>query len=132
MDRRLKPSEEIDRYISFLEGDVVLLLEQSSYGLYEPINALFGRVAGWLKVDLRATTLKLYGYKSEGFRNFWRGDITLDQILDFIKKSPADISSVEKLIEGLRHLESVAKNSESVSLSQPGRTAPKWAECQEH
>jgi len=118
VDRRLKPSEEIDSYISFLGGDVDLLLEQSPNGLHDPINALFGRVASWLKKDLRATTLKLYGYKSEAFLNFWRGDVTLDQILDFIKQSPADISSVEKLIEGLRHLESVAKNSEAHYIDQ--------------
>lgn len=112
MTKRLKPSEEINRYISLLSSEIDQLVELTYYGSSDPIDRLLGEIAGWLKYDLRMITLKLYGYKSLALNNFWRGDNTLDQLLNYIKRSPSEIKSIEEVIDGLQHLERVAERSE--------------------
>ncbi len=112
MTKRLKPSEEINNYISLLESDIDVLVEMSYHGSPDAIERHLGSIAGWLNNDLRMSTLRLYGHKSIALQNFWRGDRILDEILDYIRNCPPEISSVLKVIEGLQFLEKAAKKSE--------------------
>ena len=46
MTKRLKPSEEINNYISLLESDIDVLVEMTYYGSPDSIERHLGSIAG--------------------------------------------------------------------------------------
>jgi len=111
MAKRLLPSKFIEEIIKYTDATIDEAYRNQDYAEMI-IRDSIGEIAGMLRKSLEQKVLELYGYKSEGYNNFWRGDQTYFDLLDFISNSSDEIKDVEEILTRLNKVKQVALQSE--------------------
>lgn len=111
MAKRLLPSKFIEEIIKYTDATIDEAYRNQDYAEMI-IRDSIGEIAGMLRKSLEQKVLELYGYKSEGYNNFWRGDQTYFDLVDFISNSSDEIKDVEEILTRLNKVKQVALQSE--------------------